>query len=330
MVLLMLAGLLFVQGADEQKIQKLVDQLGSTEFAEREAADAELRKIGPAAVPALKKALDDADAERAERARGILKAIERKPEAAKGERLVIVMKDASRGVTFRQKADGSIEVTAPETDEKTGKKVYKTWSADSIEDFKKKYPDVAKRIEIDQFEGGQSLQEFEKWWAEKKKKLEENPFDSEEMKKWFDEQRKKFGGDDDLQKMLEEQRQRLEEMMKTLEELRRGFGQNEAPPKPAPDGKIFGIRVAEISPTLRSQLDLKEGEGLQVEVVTAGTMAEKAGLKQHDLVVGLNGKPVTSDTWAFRKAIREAMSAESFELEIIRAGKRQKITVSGK
>src|SRR5262245_49763717 len=138
-LLLGVAACFAVQGADETKIEKLVERLGSADFKEREAADAELRKIGEPAVPALKKALDDADAERAERARTILGAIGKKPEAKKGG-ASIVLRDVARGVTFKQSADGKVEVTLPEKDEQTGKKVYKSYSADSLDEFKKKYP----------------------------------------------------------------------------------------------------------------------------------------------------------------------------------------------
>ena len=307
--------------ADEKAIAKLIDQLGAADYAEREAAEAELKKIGEPAVAALKKAVDDADAERADRARRILEAISKKP-APRKPGAALVVRDGTKGVTFKQSPDGKVELTVPETDEKTGKKAYKTYTADSMEDFKSKHPEVAKKYDVDQYASTATLDEFEKWWAERRRKIFE---DIPDLDKWLDDQRKQFETPDDLNKMLEGQMKRFEEQMKRLDELRKGLPKFEEPaPRPA-DGREFGVKVTDVSETLRAQLDLKEGVGVQIDLVKPGSLAEKAGLKKHDIVVTMNGKTVT-DRWEFRQEVRGAVE-KGFKLEVIRGGKKQELEV---
>ncbi len=74
-VLLLVAGM-EIQDPQEDQIRNLIRDLGSQEYKIREKADKELLMLGKAAVPALKKAAEDKDAERAMRARSLLKRIE--------------------------------------------------------------------------------------------------------------------------------------------------------------------------------------------------------------------------------------------------------------
>lgn len=71
--------------ADPDRIEKLIKQLGSDQFAEREKATRELEAIGSAAVPALEKASSSADQETSMRAKGLL---EKLSQAAESEKLL--------------------------------------------------------------------------------------------------------------------------------------------------------------------------------------------------------------------------------------------------
>jgi hypothetical protein len=71
--------------ADPDRIEKLIKQLGSDQFAEREQATRDLEAIGAAAVPALEKAAGSADAETSSRAKGLL---EKLGQAAESEKLL--------------------------------------------------------------------------------------------------------------------------------------------------------------------------------------------------------------------------------------------------
>jgi hypothetical protein len=56
-------GLIAFQGADDPAPADLIRQLGTTQFSDREEAGAALIKIGPAALPAVKKACESGDPE---------------------------------------------------------------------------------------------------------------------------------------------------------------------------------------------------------------------------------------------------------------------------
>ena len=58
-------------------------------------------------------------------------------------------------------------------------------------------------------------------------------------------------------------------------------------------GKFWiGLNCAEVSPALRSQLNLKDGIGLLVVKAFEGSPSQKAGLKQHDVVVKAGDKDI--------------------------------------
>ncbi len=311
---------------DEARIAKLIQELGSEEFGTREAAEKELRRIGAPAAPQLKRALEDKDAERADRARKILADVNKggpkpaeKPGPRKGVRLT--SRDLARGVTFDLFPDGHVELTVPEEDKETGKKVYKTYKADSLDAFKEKHPDIAKQYDVDKFVprvdwGPLDQGDFEKWWQDWKSRFNDEWFkDREELfKEW------KLPLDQDLEKWLEEQRKMIDELRK-----RKLPGQEQ--PAPADSGREFGVKIESVNETLAAQLELKEGEGVQVSEVKAGGVAEKAGLKKHDVVLKLDGKAIV-DKWEFRRSVRELVG-RGFELEIVRAGKRETVRVKG-
>ncbi|HYT94856.1 MAG TPA: hypothetical protein VEL76_39430, partial [Gemmataceae bacterium] len=62
--------------ADQERIQKLIEQLGSKRFADREQADKELATIGPAALELLRRAAQSPDAEIKRRADKLVSRLE--------------------------------------------------------------------------------------------------------------------------------------------------------------------------------------------------------------------------------------------------------------
>jgi membrane-associated protease RseP (regulator of RpoE activity) len=133
--------------------------------------------------------------------------------------------------------------------------------------------------------------------------------------------------DADVEKWMEEQR-------KYMEDLRRRFRgpaapvppPPAAPPAPVPSGPEFGVKVDPVEETLRDQLSLKAGEGVMVGEVKPGSLADKAGLKKHDIILKLDGSPV-GDTWGFRKDVLKALERPEFELGILRGGKPETLKV---
>ena len=91
-------------------------------------------------------------------------------------------------------------------------------------------------------------------------------------------------------------------------------------------GKFWiGLNCAEVSPALRSQLKLKEGVGLLVVNAFEGSPSQKAGLKQHDVVIKADDVEIGSIDQLIR-AVQKAGDAE-LKLEIIREGQPKTITV---
>lgn len=185
-------------------------------------------------------------------------------------------KVASRGISFELSPDGRVELTIREQDPATGEKTSKTYKADSIEEFKKLYPDLAREYRVDRFlaspDGGS-------WW------------------------------DDRLGSTLTPWLNFWPEPMQKL------FAK-----------RTFGVQVGPPDEALSAQLDLGKDEGLLVREVAEGSPAAKAGVRRHDILLRMNGKPVTGGA-EFRREVREHLE-KGFELEVVRQGKRQTIRVS--
>ena len=65
-------------------------------------------------------------------------------------------------------------------------------------------------------------------------------------------------------------------------------------PGPAEQRYRIGVTLAEADETLRSQLNLAAGEGLVVTEVVADSPASRAGLREHDVLIKLDGKRLTT------------------------------------
>ncbi len=314
-MLLLVAGMV-TQDRQEDRIRDLVRDLGSQEYKIREKADKELLKLGKAAIPALKEAAEDKDAERAMRARSLLKRIEvaRKAEESRrrADGVRVVVKDTDRGITFRREPDGRMELTVPEKDSKSGKRKYRTYKADSIEEFKKKYPELAKKYDVESF----LPRPLPRWSVP----LLRNDDRTDDLWKRF---RGPFGDDNwwrDWLKAFENDEKDpftwmdkwLKRQLKPLENRGRHA--------------TFGLWIAPVDETTRSQLDLEKDVGIQVVRVAEDSLAGKAGVKKHDILTKLNGKDI-DNRWHFRRDIREALTSERFTVEVLRGGKRRTIEV---
>ena len=101
-------------------------------------------------------------------------------------------------------------------------------------------------------------------------------------------------------------------------------GQQPNPRRAVPAEQQLGIHTSQPNSALRAQLGLAKNQGLIVDKVTADSAAAKAGLKPHDVLVQVHGKPVPSDVKEFRKVIADAKT-ESVDVVIIRQGKQETI-----
>lgn len=88
----------------------------------------------------------------------------------------------------------------------------------------------------------------------------------------------------------------------------------------------LGAHIGPVSETMRAQLGLAEGEGVMVERVEAGGSAERAGLREHDVIVAVDGETV-GNTWTLRAKIGERL-ASGFELTVLRKAKRETLKIA--
>jgi hypothetical protein len=148
----------------------------------------------------------------------------------------------------------------------------------------------------------------------------------------------------DIQKQLDDLRREVAEMRRQLDQLRGGRpaftpgapsfpGAGETPRYPGFPGMRFGpharlgVMVDPASETLADQLGLKKGQGLVVRDVMPDSPASKAGLKAHDVLVELNGKPVPGNVGEFAQMVSEIKADTAVDARVIRKGKEE--TVKG-
>jgi hypothetical protein len=87
----------------------------------------------------------------------------------------------------------------------------------------------------------------------------------------------------------------------------------------------LGAAIEPASATLLDQLDLPAKQGIVVRNLKKDAAADKAGLKNHDILVELNGKTVPSQMDAFFKILTDIKTDEKVEAVVIRKGKKVSI-----
>jgi membrane-associated protease RseP (regulator of RpoE activity) len=164
-----------------------------------------------------------------------------------------------------------------------------------------------------------------------------------------------FGGlglDEDAAREL---RQRMDEVRRQMEEMRKqmqqqgfrgglggGFGGGfgglgggmALPGDPfgplttaKPRQPRLGAQVRVPNQTLVDQLELPRDQGLVLEEVGPNTAAGKAGLKSHDILLELDGKPVPSKVDEFLKQLEGVQANKPVDVVVLRKGKKE--TVKG-
>jgi C-terminal processing protease CtpA/Prc len=139
-------------------------------------------------------------------------------------------------------------------------------------------------------------------------------------------------GDSDFQKQLDQLRKDLEEMRRSMDQFRRGFpgrmpegfNPGEMMARFRPQGRL-GVMVEKPGDALADQLDLKQGQGLVIHDVRADSAAAKSGFKNHDVIVELNGKPVTDDVGEFARMINDIKANTPVDAVVVRKGKKETI-----
>ncbi len=307
-----------------ERINTLIEALGANQAQTRESATEELKEIGVPVLPALKEAMKSKDPEVAWRAKIIIRAIERsKPKTRikkdtqkigpgimkfSNKFNIIIQGMNADTKSFRFSTDPSGKVNVTITELKDGKKVTKTYSADSIEEFKEKHPEIAKEyginenrtvIEFPEIEIDDIWEDFSKSWG----------------RRWdgFEKQMREV---DEMLKRLEQRNGKRLNEWGTLPDLRQPIRPEF--PKTTAD---FGVQVEFIEPALRSQLNLADDVGVLVKNVEENSAGVRIGLKQWDVVLEINGESIKT-IWEFRRLLKEALKQKKLEIQIIRQGEK--------
>lgn len=136
-----------------------------------------------------------------------------------------------------------------------------------------------------------------------------------------------------MRQQMEAARRQMEQMLQGIERGQPGFampfGGLDRAPRAAgrrPEPRL-GVQVQKPSAALADQLDLPKDRGLVLEEVGPNSPAARAGLKQHDILLELNGQPVPSQVNAFVKQLDALKANQPIDAVVLRKG--QKETIKG-
>ncbi|MDP1950985.1 MAG: DegQ family serine endoprotease [Nitrosomonas sp.] len=88
----------------------------------------------------------------------------------------------------------------------------------------------------------------------------------------------------------------------------------------------LGIMIQPITTDLAESFGIEPGQGILVAEVTKNSPAEKAGLRQGDVIVAFNGEPVV-DVGNFRNRVSLTPPGSREQLTILREGKQKDLTI---
>ncbi len=89
----------------------------------------------------------------------------------------------------------------------------------------------------------------------------------------------------------------------------------------------LGVNTQTITPALADSFNLKNNKGALVSDVVAKSPAEKAGLKEGDVITALNGSPV-SDANNLKNQVSSLPPGTTLDLKVLRDGKTTQITAT--
>jgi serine protease Do len=92
-------------------------------------------------------------------------------------------------------------------------------------------------------------------------------------------------------------------------------------------GSYLGVEVNDVTKDRISALKLKDESGVEVTAVDGDAPAAKAGIKEHDVILSINGQKIESEE-QLRRVIRETPAGRSINLAISRDGQPMNITAT--
>lgn len=347
--------------AGRQQIAHWIDQLGSDSYRERQEAERALRAAGAAAVPALREAAEHAnDVEVQWRANRVLRQIERghtkdlQPrEVARGrgtEAMPVPPRSGrdlirehfdslfekferefgidvprarffedgffrdlqdqlrsgvgrSQGLSLQIGPDGAVRVEVRERGE-DGKSETKVYEAPDMETFQKQYPDVLSRNGFAmKFFHGDGL------WSP-------TPLRSFMLDR--------VGGGlapwGDKWQPMPPARSDSDQEPDQAQLAERAV-------LPPPAGKRLGVTIRDIPPGVREYLGLPDGNGLMVDSVSDGSLAQALGLQSGDIVTHLGGRPIGSPQ-DVQEALGQIRKGDEVSARYLRKGVEKQATAA--
>ena len=322
----------FAQEAPGARIEKLVKQLGSDEYQEREDASRKLKEIGRPAIPALKKALKSEDLEVRLRAESILKEIggqEKRPEPGRP-----YTPDPSRPRRTVPRFGKGLEELLKDLPEEQRKQV---------EEMLKRMEELEKNFDPPKRRPPAPGRKEDLLPDAVRKMLEDMDKQAEELKKRFEEARRRArrpapekkpeaprteprGEKEDARKQPQPPGRAKAGATIVIKRLRWKDGRLVEEEEYNHDSKLPGLFVidsGEVLRALRYHLELGEKEGVLVDSVEKDGPFAKAGLQKHDIITKVDGKTVDSrETLA-----RLLKDKDKAALEVLRRGSRTSLEV---
>src|SRR5437868_3296602 len=93
------------------------------------------------------------------------------------------------------------------------------------------------------------------------------------------------------------------------------------------DSSYLGVFLEEVSSERAKELRLSEERGAIVMKVVEGSPAEKAGLKENDVIVGFNGRQVDS-VRELQRLMSDTPAGRTVNIDVIRGGARQTVSAT--
>ncbi|MDP7035334.1 MAG: PDZ domain-containing protein [Planctomycetota bacterium] len=192
---------------------------------------------------------------------------------------------------------------------------------------------------------GDQLRKLLEQGMQRYQEMMKDPQNRERMQKMAENLKKNFGQKgpnsgnmmETLQRMLENQGQqnrpekdesapRDDKINRMLDELLEGTkkipssGKRPAKSKLATPRRAFlGISIRPITPAIRAQLQIPEGEGVVIGGVKPGSPADQAGLIPQDILLAIDKKPIVSVS-DLSSALESKKSGETLKLTVLRKG----------
>jgi serine protease Do len=99
------------------------------------------------------------------------------------------------------------------------------------------------------------------------------------------------------------------------------------------DGRVvrgfMGVNIQDLTPTLAKEFDVKDAKGALVAGVTSKSPAEKAGLREGDIITEFNGKAV-KDSRHLKLQVAQIVPGTSVPVKVLRDGKTKSLDVTVK